>query len=536
MGRQAVGIGSAPGLYVNYKSTKRHGLFGFVTLAWLLSACTAPVKVPDGDGVADVVAKRSFDVAYRQIADRYLMALPVERLAFEGLRSVSTLDPLVTVEQSDDEVVLKQAGVVLARYVRPEADNSPAWANITSRLFNDARPHSSAISGANHEQIYRAVFDGTLSLLDSFSRYASASQALENRAKRSGYYGIGVKFRRHDRGAYITQVFPKSPAQAVSIGVNDIITHINGTPLVELDHKTMRRQFRSKKPSIIHLVVQKKGQSQPIRLAVRQKRIILPTVAYKVHGGVAIFSITGFNRKTAESLEKKLQKAQRELGAGVRGFVIDMRSNPGGLLKQAVKVADLFLKTGRIVTTRGRHPDSHHDYQARGSDIGHGHPVVVLINGRSASASEIVAAALQDHERAVVVGTGSFGKGTVQSVTRLPNQGEMTLTWSRFVTPAGYVLHGLGVPPSVCTSEYRGSAKQIIDQIFLDTRQVGDLVGAWRRVGSDDERRRKELRSKCPADGKKRKVDLEVAKLLIRDRNLYDRLLAATSQPVLSAR
>lgn len=502
----------------------------------LLSACAAPVATTDRSDDSDKIVERSFDVAYRQIADRYLDPVPVEQLALEGMRSVTTLDPLITVEQSDDKVRLKRAGVPLAGYNRPAADDSPAWARLTSRLFADARAHSDMISGTDQEQIYRAVFDGSLSLLDSFSRYAGANQALENRAKRSGFYGIGVKFRRHDQGAFVTEVFPGSPAKEAGLQADDIITGVDGTSLGGLNQIMMRRLVRGTKSTAVRIVVQRKGQTRPINLKVVRKRVIAPTVRHQIRNGVAVFTVSGFNRLTAKSLENQLRKARRKLGTQARGIVIDMRSNPGGLLTQAVKVADLFLRTGRIVATHGRHPDSRHDYRAREGDMGKGLPLVVLINGRSASASEIVAAALQDHERAVVVGTGSFGKGTVQSVTRLPNEGEMTLTWSRFISPAGYVLHGLGVPPSVCTSDGRGTARQHVDRIFENDEKLRSMVETWRRVRAEDDDLRQTLRLRCPADSRKRKIDLEIAELLLADRQLYDRILAATSQPSVSAR
>ena len=132
--------------------------------------------------------------------------------------------------------------------------------------------------------------------------------------------------------------------------------------------------------------------------------------------------------------------------------MLDLRGNPGGLLKQSIKVADLLLTQGKIISTRGRHADSIHNYEAGGHDLAFGLPVLVLVDGKSASAAEIVAAALQDRDRAVVIGTSSFGKGSVQTVIRLPNDGEITLTWSKLVAPSGYLLHGLGVRPAICTS------------------------------------------------------------------------------------
>ena len=195
------------------------------------------------------------------------------------------------------------------------------------------------------------------------------------------------------------------------------------------------------------------------------------------------------------------------MGASPKGLVLDLRGNPGGLLKQSIEVADLFLTQGQIVRTHGRHPDSEQRYEAGGEDIAHGLPLVVLVDGKSASAAEIIAAALQDHGRAVVIGTSSFGKGTVQTVIRLPNDGEITLTWSRLVTPSGYVLHGLGVMPDIFTSGAAGNVRK--------------------------EKQGRDLRAACPAERRRKALEIEVARRLLSDRALYGRALdltAATSQ------
>lgn len=213
----------------------------------------------------------------------------------------------------------------------------------------------------------------------------------------------------------------------------------------------------------------------------------------------------------------------------VKGIVLDLRGNPGGLLKQSVKVADLLLTQGHIVSTKGRHLDSLHDYEAGGSDLANGLPVLVLIDGRSASAAEIVAAALQDRERAVVVGTSSYGKGTVQTVIRLPNDGEITLTWSRLMTPSGYALHGLGVLPVVCTSNERDEIGDIVDGALSRSLQARSRFQSWRTPGVQARDRRNELRRSCPSQRRKTDLELQVARQIIDTPATYDRALAISA-------
>ena len=199
------------------------------------------------------------------------------------------------------------------------------------------------------------------------------------------------------------------------------------------------------------------------------------------------------------------------------------------MLNQAIKVADLFLVEGKILTTRGRHPSSQHEYLARENDILTGLPIIVLINGNSASASEIVAAALQDQKRAIIVGTSSFGKGSVQSVSRLPNDGELTLTWSHFVTPSGYVLHNLGVPPSICSISEHDNAESIVADVLKNAPDLIRLMAAWRKVSVDNKHGRMALKQNCPVNTKLRRIDILIAEKLISDTTLYSRILGISN-------
>ena len=263
----------------------------------------------------------------------------------------------------------------------------------------------------------------------------------------------------------------------------------------------------------------------PLRIDIERAHIVPTTVYASYRDGLVILRVTGFNKGTASDLAEELRKARVALGASIRGVVLDLRGNPGGLLKQSVKVADLFLSEGQIVSTRGRHPNSLQYFEAGGSDLAQGLPIAVLVDGKSASAAEIVAAALQDQGRAVVIGTSSFGKGTVQTVIRLPNDGEITLTWSRLVTPSGYALHGLGVRPSVCTSGATGDAAAVIAQTLSERVKTAATLDAWRRVETHSMKERAAIRASCPAERRKNKFDLDLASALLVDRAQYARAL-----------
>jgi carboxyl-terminal processing protease len=244
----------------------------------------------------------------------------------------------------------------------------------------------------------------------------------------------------------------------------------------------------------------------------QRERVIRPSVTISRDGGVAIFRIAVFNQSTTEQIGGALRAG----GDHITGVILDVRGNPGGLLEQAVSLAELFVQDGPIIATVGRHPASHQYFAASGHAIAPRVPVVVLVNGGSASASEILAAALQDLGRAVVVGSSSYGKGTVQTVMRLPNDGELTLTWARLVTPAGYLLQDHGVVPTVCTSDLAQNAGAL--EAALQRAKQPPASPPRARL---DEAGWRALRAACPLDHESPPVDVEVAERMLGDPALY---------------
>jgi carboxyl-terminal processing protease len=262
------------------------------------------------------------------------------------------------------------------------------------------------------------------------------------------------------------------------------------------------------------------GAAANAQVSLERALIVPPTVTTTTKDGISVITISSFNSGTAFSAYTAVKKVKAI--PGFKGVILDLRGNPGGLLDQGVAVADLFIAQGRIVSAQGRHPASVQTYDAKSGDPGEDVPLVVLIDGGTASAAEIVASALQDSGRAVVVGTNSFGKGTVQTVIRMPNKGEMTLTWSRFHSPSGYALHGLGVLPTICTTDDHAQASNLINQLREGRPTVSANIALWRTTGIDDQQQRKQLRSVCPASRHGDvALDLELGRALLADHSLY---------------
>ncbi len=438
------------------KPARRRTIFTPLSAAVLLAvaACT-PVPVAGPDTASNFprhAAGETVAEGYSRIVERYLDILTAEAAAMEGLRGLATIDPALTVDRHDGAIDLKYGDRIIGTYATPVTDDIGGWATLTVDITETSRSVSRGLRAASVEKIYEAVFDGSLSQLDIFSRYAGAAEAQEHRAKREGFGGIGVAYVVGKDVIRITRVIGESPASDSGLKIGDLIVGIDGVPTVGMSTRTVINLLRGPIGSRLSLAVRGPDDAAAHGVELVRSQIVPNTVTVRRKDGILLTAVSTFNQSTASNLAKTIKAAMQPDGEPVTGIILDLRGNPGGLLKQAVRVVDLFLAEGDIVDTRGRHPDSFQQYEATGRDITNGLPLIVLIDGRSASASEIVAAALQDQGRAVIVGTTSFGKGTVQTVIHMPNDGEITLTWSRLISPSGYVLHGLGVRPHICTS------------------------------------------------------------------------------------
>ena len=344
-----------------------------------------------------------------------------------------------------------------------------------------------------------------------------------------GFGGIGMRYEENDLGVIVTGVQKNAPASQAGIKVGNIVTHIDGTSLAAKRRWTVRRLLRGAIGSQSDLTVITGNLEKAKRTTVTRSLILPQTVETDVIGDTVVVKIHSFNQQTAQTVNSELAEALA-ISPEVNGIILDLRGDPGGLLDQAVTVSDLFLESGRIVSTRGRHPESIQRYQAFEGDVTQGRRIIVMVDSRSASAAEIVAAAIQDSGRGLIVGTSSYGKGTVQTVVRLPNDGEITLTWSRFHAPAGYSIQDLGVLPMVCTSGLSGSVETALQQWKTSGSLIADTKAQWRIVAPDDINTRSSLRSRCPAEVRAdTTIDLDLALSLLSDGNLYAQALGLTA-------
>ena len=462
-----------------------------------------------------------FAAGYSNIDDMYISQVDLNELAVAGLSNLTKLDPDLTIHQTGRHVDIAVAGHPAGGFDSPESRSVQDWAAVTAGAISLARIASPELADDDPDAVYKAVFDGMLGKLDRFSRYSTPESAREHRAAREGFGGIGVRVAIEGDGVRVSSVMSDGPGGRAGLKPDDLITHIDGEPVTGIELQAVIQRLRGPIGSRVAVTLARPGGTQTVTLT--RAHIVPETVVFERRGSVAYLRLDSFNQDTTRTRTAAVKRAKQEMGLELAGFVLDLRDNPGGLLDQAVGVSDLFMESGRIVTTRGRHPDSHQRFDATKGDITSGLPLVVLVNGNSASASEIVAAALQDSGRAVIAGTTSYGKGTVQTVIRMPNQGEMTLTWARFHAPSGYTIHHLGVLPSVCTAT--GSAAEPILAALKDGK-VSPLPIALRNSATpEDVPVLDRLRSGCPARKTDEPVDVDVAVKLVENGVLYRQAL-----------
>jgi carboxyl-terminal processing protease len=489
-----------------------------------LAACdgTSPGSVSTGVPTGQLFA-RGID----EITDLYIEPESGQKLVLAGARNLSKLDDRLTATLDHDQLILSYAGRQIGVYTVPATISGHDGGEIVAQLITAARLNSTSLAAMQEDAIDRTVFDGMTGALDRFSRYAPPEEARDQRAARDGFGGIGVSLETNSDDFRITAVSPQGPAEHAGLRVGDRIVAIDGAPTAGQRALEVIHMLRGPIASPVVITVKREGEANPRDFWVQRELVVVPTVSVSRDGNIAIFRIASFNQSTTQLMTEGLLEAQRQVGGQLGGIVLDLRGNPGGLLDQAVSLADLFILKGPIIATVGRHPASHQYFPASGRGIAPNTPLVVLINGGSASASEIVAAALQDAGRAVVIGTSSYGKGTVQTVMRLPNDGELTLTWARLVTPSGYYLQEHGVVPTLCTSGLSDDEQSLELALRQTTTVAPGALSSSRPRASLDERAWSMLRQACPARPGSPALDIKIAERVLADPTRYGQAVSA---------
>jgi carboxyl-terminal processing protease len=321
-------------------------------------------------------------------------------------------------------------------------------------LFGDVfeRVRSDYVEKPDDSKLVESAINGMLAGLDPHSSYMDAKSFRDMQVQTRGEFGgLGIEVTMEDGLIKVVSPIDDTPASKAGVMANDIITHLDDEPVQGLTLNQAVDKMRGPVNTKIKIKIMRKGQDKPVELTITRDIIRVMSVRSRSEGDdVGYIRITQFNEQTTDGLKKAISDITSQDGDKLKGFIIDLRNNPGGLLDQAISVSDAFLEKGEIVSTRGRNADETQRFIAHPGDLTKGKPLIVLINGGSASASEIVAGALQDHRRATLIGTRSFGKGSVQTIIPLGSgNGALRLTTARYFTPSGHSIQAKGIVPDI---------------------------------------------------------------------------------------
>lgn len=349
-------------------------------------------------------------------------------------------------------------------------------------LFGDVfeRVRTDYVEETKDSDLIENALNGMLSSLDPHSSYMNEKGFKEMQVQTKGEFGgLGIEVTMDNGLVKVVSPIDDTPAFKAGIHAGDYITHIDGEPVMGMALSEAVEKMRGPVATSVKISIIREGFTEPKDIPINRAVIKVQSVRSHAEGDIGYIRVTQFTEQTTDALADALAKLKKDIGA-MRGLVLDLRNNPGGLLDQAVSVSDAFLEQGEIVSTRERNPNNTKRYTARAGDLAGGVPMVVIINNGSASAAEIVAGALQDQKRAVILGIKSFGKGSVQTVIPLPGHGAMRLTTARYYTPSGRSIQAKGIMPDIVVEQAKIELAKKNDKQQLEA----DLKG---RLMSEDE-------------------------------------------------
>lgn len=390
------------------------------------------------------------------------------------------------------------------------ARNTYEYLDLFGEIFERVR--TSYVEEVDEQKLIEAAIDGMLASLDPHSGYLPPQNFQDMREQTRGEFGgLGIEVTMENGFVKVVAPIDDTPAAKAGLEAGDFVTHIDGESVLGLTLSEAVDKMRGPVGSEIVITISREGADEPFEVTIVRDTIKIRAVRARAEGNVAVLRITTFNEQTFDNLADSIRKLREEIGdEKLQGYVIDLRNNPGGLLSQAISVADAFLDTGEIVSTRGRDLEEADRVNARPGDLTDGKPIVVLINEGSASASEIVAGALQDQRRAIILGAKSFGKGSVQTVMRLGDKGAMKLTTARYFTPSGRSIQALGIEPDILVEERR--VTEADEEGNRRNRSEADLRGSLENNLTDDERRQlEEERARHEKTAELRSEDFQLA-------------------------
>ncbi len=479
-------------------------------------------------GLDLVMAVSVIGTALNFLGPRTLEAYSDRQLTLWGLGGLTAIDPSLTIEVTADMLRLVTPQGVLHAQKAPADSDLANWTQAAVAMADAAWRDSAPIRNAGQQALIQSFFDELFNHLDPYSRYIAPAPANTDRIARNGSEaGAGITIVRVGLRVLVSAVNAEGPAWEAGLVAGMRLVAVDGRSTRNQEEATIDRWLHGPDGSSVALTLVPAVRGPERSVTLTRARVPPETVFAFSSGDVVVLRVTGFSADTAQEMSQFLDQAMQPEGGDasrpsrVHGLIFDLRGNRGGLLQQAVTSVALVLDHGVAVVTHGRNPQANHVWSVQGGDLTGGIPIVVLVDGRTASAAEIMAAALADHRRAVVVGSATLGKGLVQTIAQLPDGGELFVTWSRVIAPLGWPLQGLGVMPQLCTSLGQRSLDRALADLAHGVQDGAQAVRSSRRARPPlPVARILEIRATCPAaiGGD---ADLDAARVLLGDATSY---------------
>jgi carboxyl-terminal processing protease len=487
----------------------------FGTLLLLLLAASARAETGSPAAFNAPLATSVYSTALAFMAPRTLDPVPVSQLTIWGLHGLTALDPDLAVEVHGGELRLSLPNRPLASTPAPQTDDPAAWATAATQLSTAGWAASERLRRAGTTGVITNFFDEIFNHLDPYSRYVPPIEAGEDRARRTGSAGAGLTLVAEGGAILVQRVVSDGPGAGIRAG--DAILAVNGQPTRGVDLATVAGWIAG--PEDTRVAVTVRGRDGRVRTLDIMRAMVPPeTVFAERLRDALLIRVTEFDRKTAARLTHALSDALSGAAATahpIAGIILDLRGDPGGLVREAAGVADELLPAGVIASAVGRDPDATRVWRSTDGQLADDLPVVVVVDGRTASAAEILAAALADRGRGVVVGSATLGKGLVQTIAPLPDGGELFVTWSRLLAPRGWPLQGLGVLPQVCTSLGQNALQSELDSLDQGTEPMAEAIARHRAARPPvPPAQAVAIRAACPA-AEGSDADISAARFLI---------------------
>ena len=503
--------------------------FIFTFLFFIPFVMAEPTKAPPL-----LLNNNVFTQGYEALHDQGFIPYSYKIITVRGLTGLSSLDPSFEIQMNHSGLLLIYDNKPIKQFPYPQENQAHLWSELTKDVIQKSYTLSPLLKKLTEERFYQAIFDSSLSLYDVFSHYNPPNQAKIVTAKRFGYGGIGITFDHKNEEFYVQTIDINSPAQKSGLQIGDKIVSINGILTQNLDNEKVMSLLQGS----LHtsLTLELKTLSGKNRTLTIQRDLIEPhtvrldSESYDHNKIVYFIKISSFKNKTSDEFKKIVSSTIKKNHLNPAALIIDVRNNSGGLIEESLKIISFFIKDGLILSRLNQSHQKKTFYYAQdynqGKALFKNIPLIILVDGYTASAAEIMAASLQDRGYAVVIGSGTFGKGSIQNSLTLPNQSEIVLTRAHLEMPSGYGLNGLGVLPNLCTSDGFRNNDMILEELDDEKINLLPLLKARYSVPLDDQTQRLKIRNFCPlSDHDSFTRDVQLAKSLGLSPSRYQKAL-----------